>query len=85
MSCPGCEKSTAGKCLLHINEGLMSTDQPGRWVWHRIPICIACGKPSDFTIIMPYGSAYDGDLLCWKCIRAFIDPVIERVRKERNA
>ena len=84
MPCPKCDKSTAGKCLEHINEGLRFTEQPGRWVWQLIPICIACGKPSDFTAILPYGTGYDGEHLCSECIKSFVDPPIVRMREKRN-
>lgn len=77
MGCPECEKSTAGICREHIK-------QAGHWTWYPTPICIACGNPSDFTAIMPYGTGYDGEHLCADCIRSFVDTLIDRMRKERN-
>ncbi len=92
MSCPECEKSTAGKCIEHINleklfcvEELKFTYQRGRWVWQLTPICIACGKPSDFVVRLPYPSKYDDDYLCGECVRTFVDPAIVRMREERKA
>lgn len=64
---------------------IISHNPPGQWTWYPTPICIACGKPSDVTAIMPYGSQYDGDHLCVDCIRAFVDSLISEMRRKRNA
>ncbi len=61
------------------------SDQPGRWIWQFTPICIACGKPSDFTVILPYGSKYEDDHLCAACIQHFVDALIDDMRQKRNA
>lgn len=88
MFCPECEKSTAGKCMEHSNQVLptfLPGNPLGHWTWYPTPICIACGKPSDFTVTLPYGSQYDSDQLCVDCIRGFVDFLISEMRRKRNA
>ena len=38
--------------------------------------CARCGNPAKCPTILPYGSRYDGWVVCGKCIAELIDPAI---------
>lgn len=38
--------------------------------------CSRCGNPADCPTVLPYGSKYDGWVVCGKCISELIDPAI---------
>ncbi len=54
MGCPECEKNTSGKCVEHSYQIIPlcnSVQPPGHWTWNPTPVCIACGRPTDFIAI----------------------------------
>ena len=57
--------------------------QRGRWVYEVYPICDVCGASDVNCIILPYGSRYDGSNLCTNCIKELIDPIMDRLIKEK--
>ena len=78
MDCPECEKSTGNKCSLHVNGGFGLSEPFGQWIWEPYPVCVVCKKPSEITIVLPYGSDYDGEHLCSECTHRIIDPEIKK-------
>ena len=40
------------------------------------PKCDFCGEQSPFTMEFPYGSAYDGWVICVECIKKHVEPAL---------
>ena len=57
--------------------------QKGGWIYEVYPICDVCGTSDVNCIVMPYGSRYDGSPLCANCIKELIDPILDRLIKDR--
>jgi len=50
------------------------------------PTCDFCHEQSEFTMVFPYGSAYDDWLMCVECIKKIVEPALvawaSRVKEE---
>ena len=82
-SCLECKRSTSGKCREHMNI-ISVVSSPQNSTLNTASMCIACGKQSEFTTKLPWGSQYDGDYLCGDCICAFVDPVINWIKSMKE-
>jgi len=40
------------------------------------PTCDFCHEQSEFTMVFPYGSAYDDWLMCVECIKKIVEPAL---------
>ena len=52
-----------------------------RW---QPPICLICHERKYCYVSLPYGSDYDGEIICGDCCHKYLDPIIkERVKGEK--
>ena len=76
--CPYCDLNTAGEHQLKCpNRTIYREHGAGSWTWHPLPVCVVCGKQSEFTAVLPYGSDYDGEHLCAECVHRLVDSQVE--------
>lgn len=47
-------------------------------------ICLVCNKPVDQFIVMPFGSDFNGAVICDNCVIRLFDPVLEDVLHGRD-
>lgn len=47
--------------------------------------CVACGREVKYGVWMPFGSMYDGEMVCAECVIDFCDGKIREARRERGA
>ena len=82
--CRDCQNATSGYCSRHFPTRATASWRMGRWQFNEFPVCIACGRPSEYEVTLPYDSRYDGDHLCANCIKELIDPLIDKKIAERG-
>lgn len=46
--------------------------------------CAICGRVADFVTEMPFGSAFEGDMICGDCCATLLDPVIQRAKEAQG-
>lgn len=45
-----------------------------------LPECFICHKHKSFYASMPWGSDYDGEVICGDCCHRYFDPVIKEAK-----
>jgi hypothetical protein len=56
-------------------------DEQLRW---QPPICLICKERKNCHTALPWGSEYDGDIICGDCCHKYFDPAIKAALAEKE-
>ena len=60
-------------------------EMPDEVLHWQPPECFICGERRYCYISLPYGSEYDGKIICGDCCHKYFDPVIKAALAEKEA
>ena len=71
-----------------ITTNITQYEMPDETLHWQPPVCIICKERKYCYVALPYGSDYDGDIICGDCCHKYLDPVIAvciQTKEAKNA
>jgi len=67
-----------------VNDVAVQYEMPDEALRWQPPECFICKERKYCYVALPWGSDYDGDIICGDCCHKYFDPVIKAALAEKE-